>query len=148
MSSPGSYRGSAGRVKTLDILATCRDILTLEQGELQEYLRLVKQECGCLDASEAAESLHARYGWDCRGRMAEISRTWLDLDVDETASPTKPEPAKASPPNSTKKAAASSSAKKQPIVSACLLRNSHSFNYSLQRLFIEGFTFFVVVICS
>ena len=47
-----------------------------------------------------------------------ISRAWLELDVEETASPTKPEPAKASPPVSTKKAAASSSAKKQPIVSA------------------------------
>ena len=121
MSSPGSYKGSAGRVKTLDLLASCRDILTLELKEIQDYCRLVKQECGCLDASEAAESLESRYGWDCSGRMADISRAWLELDDDETSCPTKsetPPPAKASPPVSTKKASASSSAKKQPLVAA------------------------------
>jgi len=112
MSSPGSYKGSAGRVKTLDLLASCRDILTLDPKELKDYCLLVKQECGCLDASEAAESLESRYGWDCSSRMADISRAWLELDDDETSSP------KASPPVSTKKASASSSAKKQPVVAA------------------------------
>ena len=95
LSSPGgSSYSSAQKVKTLDLLASVKVFDTLSAADLRLYLQLVKQECGCVDATEAAESLSARYGWECQSRLTDLAVAWDSLE--ETAGGTAGSPSSSS----------------------------------------------------
>ena len=82
------YRCSASHHKTLNVLGKVKNFAKMPVAELTGYCGLMMNESGCQNASDAADALQSRFGWNTPSRIADIETAWKTLnfsadDLDE-----------------------------------------------------------------